>query len=440
METIKIFYRTILFFGLFIFILSHSANSQETVPEPDKGVLEDSLAQASSAQPQPTILPSEIKEFTDLKSNEVDTPLPYQIDFDIAAFMSCPGDAAPNDSVFLKFGAYTSGLQFNPDFFDESLISAIRKKIESKQNTEVHQAVTKEEVRKKLESSSLINAEAQLSLNETGYPGRIALIGDNNTAVVETLTLNHPSVIQNLVQDGVSYWLGHNASVELQLPYPKNGLLNLLDDLNTKFTIYLTYNGGQDLRPLKRAESYYYGRYFNFNFNSKKSYLTGMKEYDLQDDQSLGKWVCPPDLRFAVHRDPAHTQAVYKVNRETFFDPNNISAEWECQEDSEDNPNDWKKKLLSVLMKNHSFTYGKTVKIERDLNGINRPVQSNKICIRPMDSIYPVNIISPRCYNTQNTVKVDFEESHCTFMEDKGIVCPAYLSVCINLAQAGPGN
>ena len=414
MGTIKIFYQIILFLSLCIFTLSCSDDLQEPVPDLNNGNFGDGLAQASSTQPQLTV--PEGGDSSDLAPREVDTPLPYQVNFNTAAFMNCPGDAVPDDSVFFtfKFGAYTSGLQLNPDFDLQGLTSTERER--------------------KLESSSLINARAQLSLSGTGYPGRITQIQTNkgNRAVVETLTLNHSSVIQNLVQDGVSYRLGHNASVELKLPYPGNSLLNnLLPGLNTKYTVYLAYNGGQDLRPLKKRGGKYYGRYFNFNFNSKKSYLTGMKEYDLQDDQSLGKWACPPELRFAVHRDPAHTQAVYKANRE-FFDTNNLSAEWECQEDGSVLSN-WEKRLFSVLMKNQHFIYGKTIKWERDSQGTNQPTVLNKRCVRPTNSGH-------HCYNNQNTAKVEFEESNCTLTGDRAKMCPAYLSVCINLAPTGSGS
>lgn len=406
MGTIKTFYRTILFFGLCIFILSCSSDPQETVPD----LSNEGLVQASGTQPQLAV--PAIEDSTGLIPNEVNTPLPYQINFSTAAFMNCPADAVPDDSVFFtfKFGAYASGLQLNPDLNLQSLTSTERKRT--------------------LESSPLINAKAQLSLSETGYPGRIAQIG-NNKAVVETLTLNHPSVIQNLVQQGISYRLRHNASVELKLPYPGNSLLNLLPILNTKFTVYLAYNGGQDLRPVKK-DGKYYGRYFNFNFSSKKSYLTGMREFDLQDDQSRGQWVCPEELRFAIHRDSTHTRALYETNKDSFFDPNNISAEWECQEDISV-LSDWEKQLFGVLMKNQSFTVGKTVKWERDSKGTNQPTLLNKKCVRPINS-------SHHCYNNQNTAKVEFEESNCTLTGDRAKVCPAYLSICINQKPAGSGS
>ena len=404
MGTVKIFYRTILLFCLGIFILSCSDDVQEPVPD----LSGDNLPQFSADTGQTQLTVPEGGDTSDLTPREVNTPLPYEVNFNTAAFMNCPGDAVPNDSVFFtfKFGAYTSGVQLNPDFNLQG---------------------TSTERRRQLESSALINAKAQLSLSQTGYPGRIVQAGGK--AVVETLTLNHPSVIQNLVQDGVSYRLGHNASVELKLPYPGNSLLNLVPSLNTKFTVYLAYNGGQDLRPLQRGNKYY-GRYFNFNFNSKQSYLTGMREYDLQEEQSRGRWVCPEELRFAVHRDPTHTRALYEANR-PFFDDRNLSAEWECQEDASV-LSDWERQLFGVLMKNQSFIVGKTIKWEKDANGTNQPTTLNKKCVRPANS-------SHHCYNNQNTAKVEFEESHCALTGDRAKVCPAYLSVCINLAS-GSGN
>ena len=406
MNIIKIFNRKILFFSFFIFILSCGDGSQQPVPE----LGPDGLAQASGVQPQLTV-PGGSGETSNLAPREVDTPLPYQINFSTAAFMSCPGDTVPDDSVFFtfKFGAYTSGLQLDPDFDLQG---------------------TSTERQRALESSPLINAKAQLTLSKTGYPGNIIPL-QNRRAIAEILTLNHPSVIQNLVQSGVSYRLGHNASVELKLPYPGNSLLNLLPSLNTKFTIYLAYNNGQDLRPLKKNEKYY-GRYFNFNFNSKKSYLTGMRELDLQDDQSRGRWSCSEKLRFAIHRDPVHTRAVYKANRVTFFDKNNISAEWECQEDGSVLTK-WEQDLFRALKIHQHFTYGKTVEWKRDSNGTNQPTLTNTRCVRPVDSTH-------HCYNNQNTAKVEFEESNCSLQGDRAKVCPAYLSVCVNYGSTESGS
>ena len=322
---------------------------------------------------------------SDLEYNEVDTLLPYQINFDTAAFMNCPGDTSSDDSVFFTFklGAYTSGLKLDPD-------------------TDLQ------------DWSSLINAEAQLTLSQTGYPGRIAQI--ENKAVVETLTLNYPSVIQNLLRDGVSYKLGsiNNASpVELELPYPGGtGLLNLLPILNTAVTVYLTYNDGEDTRPLKNINGAIYGRYFNFYFNPKTiSYLKDIREYDIQDNRSRGQWICPEKFRFAIHRHP--------ILR--------LSKEWECQEEKSVLSN-WERQLFSVLMKDQNFIYGKTVKQMKDSNDTTQDNLLNQKCIRPTN-------IKHHCYNNnQDTAKeVMFEKANCVFQEDGTKVCPAYLSICIKL-------
>ena len=264
---------------------------------------------------------------------------------------------------------------------------------------------------------SLIDARAQLTLSQTGNPGRIALI--KNRDIAKILTLNYPQVRENLLRDGVSFRLGYTpSSVELELPYPGNSLQNLLPSLNTKLTVYLTYNDGEDTRPLKEPSGAIYGRYFNFYF-TKQSYLTGIREYELQDNQPRGQWICPEELRFEIHRHPLLRQ----------------SNKWECQEDKIRFCLIGQDSFFSALMKDQNFIYGKTVKQVKNLDGITLDISVNQKCIRPTN-------ITHYCYdNNPDTAKaVDFEETNCTttIHEDgkKGVSgLPFYLHQPRNIRQ-----
>lgn len=346
MNIIKIFSKKIFFFSFCILILSSGEGSS-----------------------------------SDLEFNEVNVPLPYQINFDTAAFMSCPGDTFPDDPLFFtfKFGAYMSGLKLAPDTNLKGW-------------------------------NSLIDARAQLTLSQTGSPGIVARRIDDNGDISQILNLNYPQVQKNLLRDGVSYRLGQS-SVELELPYPGNDLLQLLSMLNNEFTVYLTYNDGKDYRPLKTKE-YYYGRSFNFDFDSRqRGYLTlaGIEEYDLRDNRPHGEWFCLKRLHFAIHRHP--------ILR--------FSDKWECQEDKSV-LSDWDRQLFSVLMKDQNFIYGKTVKQVQDSSGTTQYTALDQKCIRPAD-------ISFGCYNNNPAIgkMVDFEATDCTLQGDGTKVCPAFLSICI---------
>ena len=332
-----------------------------------------------------------------------DALIPYQINFDATAYMNCPGDAAANDAVFftLKFGAYRSGLQLHPDF----------------KNFLANMSL--EEKKQQLESSPLIKSRAQLSLSSTGYPSQIRKTSQGHS-VVDILTLNHPSVLSSLAKDGASYSLGHNASVEMNLLYPGNSFFNLLPSLNTKYSVYLTYNNGSNVYPLSPGQGRHYGRYFNLDFSSKAKFLMQVAEYDLQDETSKGSWICPDHLRFAVHREFQSTLNFYKENRD-WFNKNKLSAEWACYEDSSV-LSEWEGKLFSLLIKNRTFIYGKTIKWVKDSSGTNQPVYLNRKCIAPTNPAHS-------CYNDQHTFKVEFEESKCD-PRNKTKVCPAYLSLC----------
>ena len=344
--------------------------------------------------------------------------LPYQIDFDTVAYMNCPGDAQPNDPVFFtfRFGAYGSGLKLSPDF------------------AETLKHLNSSEKRLKLTSSPLINSRAQLSLSQTGSPGQIARIGQS-TDVVDVLALNNTSALEYLIRDGVSYKLGHNASVELDLLYPGNSLFNLFPSLDTELTVYLTYNRGdspENFQPLSPGEGVHYGSYFNFDFNSNSDSLTRVKEFNLLNNRSRGNWECPENLRFAIHRDNQFTRDLYfnNENNRKYFNENDLSVEWECQEDASVLQG-WEPGLFNSLIKNRTFVYGRTLEWDRNSDGENQWTLTDKKCIRPTRPEF-------NCY-AGNTVRVEFNEVNCSVSSDNTKVCPSYLSICVNSA-AKSGN
>ena len=399
---------SIAFFGFY-------CSLEEGALLPGGGIPNNSIALPPGQQPT---LPGESENSGPKKPGTADIPaeertsdiLPYQIDFDTVAYMNCTGDAVPNDSVFFtfKFGAYSSGLKLRPEF------------------AETVRNLSSADKERKLSTSPLINSQAQLSLSKTGSPGNIAQLAQSRD-VVETLALNHVSVVNNLVSDGVSYKLGHNASVELGLPYPGNSLFNLLPSLDTNLTVYLTYNSGQSSLPLSPGSGVYYGSYFNFDFNTNNNYLTRVKEFSLLDSSDRGNWECPDSLRFLVHRDSRFTRDIYKKNRE-YFHQNDLSIEWECKEDSSV-LNSWEQTLFNSLIKNRTFVYGKVRKWTWDpekKENIDTLIETK--CIRPTDHRYS-------CYESK-TVRVEFNEVLCSVQADNTKVCPSYLSICINRPSA----
>ena len=343
-------------------------------------------------------------------SGRSDSGLPYKINFDVAAFMNCPGDTVPNDSVFFTFklGAYITGLQLDPDFADSLDESSSEKE-------------------RQLQGSSLINAQAQLTLSQTGSPGRIASLGGSGGKVLDSLVLNQPFAIRKLAEDGISHGLTHGAKVEMQLPWPGNSLDNLFPDLNTRLTAYLTYNNGQNHTPLSRGRGLYYGSRFHFGFNSNRKILREVRSYDLATDRSHGEWACPENLRFLIHRNSAFTRQVYQQNQK-YFDQNNISAESECQPD-ESALDGWYQDLFNTLITNNTFSYGKTVKWHKGSDGRLKATQTNQRCIQPTEPRYS-------CY-TSDTARVEFDEANCTIngMDSSGRhkvkVCPSWLSICV---------
>lgn len=398
----KILNKILVFYCSTLFLSACSVND----PAIPKGLAQTSITHTA----EPVKDPKSDDELSGRPTSEGERALtrtgplmPYLINFDTAAYMNCPNSVV-NDPVFfsLRFGAYGSGLQLHPEFKDAlSKISHL------------------EERKQQLEASSLIKSRAQLSLSRTGYPAQISQTNQGN-AVVNTITLNHPSVLNNLAKDGVSYRLAHSAFVEMSLPYPGGSFFNLLPSLNTKYSVYLTYNNGKDFYPLSSEKGIHYGRYFNFNFSPNAKFLMGITEQDIQNEPIKGNWDCPTDLRFAIHRESRSTRSFYENNRQ-WFDAEKLSAEWECQEDSSV-LSDWEKQLFSVLIKNRVFIYGKTVKWEKDSSGTNQPVILNKKCIAPTSPQYS-------CYNSQHTYRVEFEDSKCA-SGDKTKVCPTYLSIC----------
>ena len=400
MKTWKLFF-LFYFSALFVFACSLSD------PNIPKGFTQTSITHTAEPVKDP-----ESDELSGRPTSEGDNAIsrtgplmPYLINFDTAAFMNCPGSVL-NDPVFfsLKFGAYGSGLQLRPELKD--VLSKINHVEGRKQQ---------------LESSALIKSRAQLSLSRTGYPAQITQTSQGN-AVVNTISLNHPSVVNNLATNGVSYRLAHNALVEISLPYPGSSFFNLLPSLNTKYTLYLAYNKGKDFYPISSEKGIHYGRYFHIGFSSDTKFLTQITERDIQTETSGGNWVCPEGLRFAIHRESKFIRSYYENNR-AWFDALKLSAEWWCQEDASV-LSSWEKKLFSLLMKNQIFYFGKTLKWVKDAEGTNQPVILNKKCIAPTNPKYN------SCYNSRFTHKVEFEDSKCV-SGDKTKVCPAYLSICV---------
>lgn len=332
--------------------------------------------------------------------------MPYLINFDTAAYMNCPGDNLASDAVFftLKLGSYGSGLQLHPEF-KEAL-------------ADINHL---EERKKQLETAPLIKSRAQLSLSVTGYPDQVIGYPTKSNPVIETILLNHPYVLTNLAKDGISYRLAHNSFIELHLLWPGNKFFDLLPSLNTKHSVYLTYNNGTDRYPLSSEKGVHYGRYFNFDFSSNAKFLMQITEKDIQNEPVAGQWVCSPDLRFAIHRETQFIRNFYKENRQ-WFNENKLSAERECQEDNSV-LTPWEQKLFSLLIKNRIFIYGKTIKWVKDSSGTNQPVILNEKCIAPVDPKYS-------CYNNQHTYRVEFEDSKCV-PGNKTKVCPNYLSICV---------
>ena len=389
----------------FLFFFTALAACAPTPPVPDLEGSDD-LKQSSAAANNGNEIalpgaqkpvPSNISQL----ARETNAVLPYQINFDTMLSMTCPGDAKVNDSVFhtFKLGAYLSGLQLNPKF-------------KLKGSTADKKA--------KLKAADLIGARAQLSLSKTGAPESMAEIR-KGTPIVNLLDLKHSSVIDKLAEKGISYRLAGRSSVELALPYPGNSLQNLVPLLNSRLSVYLTYNAGTDQRPLKKGDKYY-GRQFKFGFSGNNNYVSQMSEIDLARDESAGRWRCPEKFRFAVHRDPTWTRELYKANR-GFFDRHDLSAEWECQEDASVLSAE-ERKLFDVLDKQRTLVFGKTVKWTKDANGTNQPTLLNQRCVRPKNSGH-------HCYNNREVKRVEFDESECVAGgRDSARLCPAYLSLC----------
>ena len=397
--TKPIFFLPILFF----FAALVSCAPGEPVPDLEES---DDLTQSSAAAEggNDNSLPdtqTPVPRNINLSPRQTDAVLPYQINFDTMLSMTCPGDAKANDSVFhtFKLGAYRSGLQLNPKF-----------KLKG----------SKEDKKAKLNGADLIGARAQLSLSKTGAPEHMAEIR-KGTPIVSLLSLKHSSVIDNLATKKVSHRAGGRSSVELALPYPGNSLQNLIPLLGSRLSVYLTFNSGKDHRPLKKGDQYY-GRQFKFGFSENKNYVSQMSEIDLARDESAGRWRCPERFRFAVHRDPTWTRALYKANR-GFFDRHDLSAEWECQE-AASVLSDEERKLFAVLDKRQTLVFGETVKWTKDENGTNQPTVLNQRCVRPRNSDH-------QCYNNKQVKRVEFDESECVAGgKDSARLCPAYLSLC----------
>ena len=337
---------------------------------------------------------------------------PYFLNLDTVAYMNCSGDTALNDPVFFtfKFGSYVSGLRLTAEY-EETLGN--------------FDAAQREQT---LQSADFIDAWAQLSLSRTGSPGQIAQL-DSSTPVVQTLTLNQPSVLRSLAVNKVAYKLAHNAPLEMSLPYPGNSLFDLIPKLDTQLTVYLTYSNRKDHFPISTGNRIYHGRYFNFNFNSNKNYLKGVREYNLLDEKPSGNWVCPESLRFAIHRDSKYTRDLYNndENIRNYFIANNLSLESECVEDSNIFSSEWEPVLMNKVLRGDTFVYGRTHKAIHTSGRVNW-VNTGKKCIRPSDYRYS-------CYHNKSTVRVEFNEAECSVRADNTKVCPSYLSVCVNVPK-----
>ena len=338
-------------------------------------------------------------------------PLPYEINFDVAAYMNCPENIKPKDPIFftLKLGAYVTGLKLIPDF--------ARTLSEDSQ-----------ERLRQLEVSPSIDSQAQLTISKTGFPSQIVKINDE-MMLQNTLALNAPSVIRNLAKDGISYKLADNKPVEIKWPWPDDSLtqLRLFLDLNIRWTTYLTYKDKKSSTLLGPREGLFYGSRFHFGFSPDKKYLTEVQSYDLVTDRSHGKWVCPTSLRFLVaHRNNDFIRQMYKTYQQ-HFDHYNLTSS-ECQSDTI-NPSPFIQNLLNVLMSDN-FTYGTIFTTGRDRRNPNEYTPTHRRCIHPTTPL-------PGCY-PDDTIRVEFEETNCTAdgtMDATGNlkvrVCPAWLSVCI---------
>ena len=282
--------------------------------------------------------------FDGLEGTDSNSVFPYFLNLDTVAFMNCPADKVSTDPVFFtfKFGAYASGLRLTSEFAEK---------------LEGLNAAEKEEA---LQNADFIDSQVQISLSGTGSPAQIAQFGGSQN-VVQTLRLNQKSVLKNLAERGVSYRLAHNATLEMNLPYPGNGLFNLIPLLDRQYTIYLTYNNGKNNYPLSSGSRVYYGKYFNFNFSSNVNYLEGIREYNLQDESPSGNWICPESLRFAIHRDSRGTREFYNKYQQHLVQ-NRLSVESECKEDSQVlSPGE--RALLGDVLRENIFIYGRTHKV-----------------------------------------------------------------------------
>ena len=366
------------------------------------------LQQASTQQKPVTKKSDDLKPSSPGKAavSRNASPLPYKIDFDTAAFMNCPGDVSPNDPIFffLKFGAYASGVKLSDD---------VRKKLSEISSVEKKQ--------KFLESQPLITARAQLSLSSTGYPARIARIGGGG--IVNVMPLHHPQVTKNLSRDGVSYTLADGRLVELEFPYPGGAFAGFPSQLR-KFSVYLTYNKGSDMRPVSPGKGLYHGRLFKPDFS--EDYMTALTERDLKSDKPAGKWTCPEKLRFAVHREPQFTRNYYTQNRK-WFNSKKLTLETECKETADifksanEKQAEYEKQLVEIVANPDVFFYGRPLQFSKDSSGDIQGALLDSRCIASKN-------FQHSCYGQVR--RVEFDKSKC-IEGSKDKACPAYLSICI---------
>ena len=337
---------------------------------------------------------------------------PFDLQLDTIAYMNCPGEISPENPVYFsfKFGSYYKGLRFSGEFLDH-----------------IGRRPTVKETRRALGTSTMANSKGQIYLSYKGNPRNVRNFSNSGRGYGYFFSFfDHVEVINNLIHRGKSLVLGGNRLIETSFPASGRSISQITPLLGKTHVFALTYTKGSKDLPIRKRSGVYYGRTYDVFLrggSNHNDYMEHIEEVNLLNLRRVGRWRCPEDLRFVIHRHEKTTAWNFDQNEE-YFEQEDLLQEGVCVAKPRALRAEHKDLVERVIL-NRVFTVGESKFWDRhgNLEG------TGDLCIVPKHSDHD-------CYNGAGAggasplhIEFDPDEECQVFGGERR--CPSYFSICV---------